>query len=123
MKILVVDDEPQIATMVSDFLRAKGLRVEIAHNGEAALSKFREDPEGFLMVISDVRLPDIDGLSLYTRIMQKKKGLPFIFMTGNLDQESSIASLGKSGGIELLLKPFSLFELYRLIMKYLEPSS
>ncbi len=119
MNILVVDDEKQIIHLLSSFLRSKGHSVEIASSGETALDVYHNDSCAFQLVICDIRLPDIDGLTLYQQITKQNKTLPFIFMSGHLEQEEIIRSLESAGPVEFLLKPFTLKTLYSKIQNFL----
>ncbi len=118
MNVLVIDDEAQILEMIAYFLGTKELQVKTARTGEAAFSLFDKDPDFFQVIVTDVRLPDIDGIALYKRIRKQNVTLPFIFMSGHLDQEEAIQALGKAGSVAFLLKPFSLNALYVTIQKY-----
>ena len=102
-KILVVDDEEILRTMIRDVLRMEGFPVEIAASGEDALQMMTE--ETFDMVITDNNMPGIQGLELLADIRGRDKKLPVIIMTayGSIDVSMRAHELGASG---YLLKPF-----------------
>src|SRR5579871_844059 len=80
-KVLVVDDEPVTARSYARALTASGYRVTIAHDGReaAALAK----ASGFDVVVSDIAMPDMDGLALLRAIRQSDLDVPMVFMTGS----------------------------------------
>ena len=65
-KILLVDDEPQILTLVSRFLERSGYDVQTAAGGRMALDRLRSTP--FALVLSDLKMPNVDGLALLEEV-------------------------------------------------------
>lgn len=116
--ILVVDDEENIREIISEFLQTLGYQVVEASNGEEAIracSKVEFD-----MVISDIRMPKMNGLKLLKSLKTYRPELPVILMTGYQPSKSQEASLTtKADGY--LLKPFSLKSLRQAILKILKP--
>lgn len=84
MRVLVVDDEDQIRTALERFLSSKGFHVETAVDGMAAHSLAHE--QDFDVVLSDIRMPRMDGFELYRALNEINElyGRRFVFMTGNL---------------------------------------
>jgi two-component system OmpR family response regulator len=107
-KVLVVDDEPYIADLVSAALRFEGFEVDVALSGREALSTASANPHD-LMVL-DVMLPDIDGFDVCRRLRQDGIKLPVLFLTARDDTEDKVAGLS-AGGDDYVTKPFSLDEL------------
>jgi two-component system, OmpR family, response regulator len=108
MRVLVVDDEPNITELVSLGLRYEGFDVSSAHDGRGALRAVRElKPE---LVILDVTMPDIDGLEVVRRMRAENIWMPVIFLTARDAVEDKIAGL-TVGGDDYIAKPFSLDEL------------
>jgi len=101
-KILVVDDEPVTARSYARALTAAGYRVTIAHDGReaAALAK----TNGFDVVVSDIAMPDMDGLALLRAIRQSDLDVPMVFMTGSPAIESAVQAI-EYGAFRYLLKP------------------
>jgi EAL domain-containing protein (putative c-di-GMP-specific phosphodiesterase class I) len=101
-KILVVDDEPVTARSYARALTAQGYRVSIAHDGReaAALAK----TSGFDVVVSDIAMPDMDGLALLRAIRQSDLDVPMVFMTGSPAIESAVQAI-EYGAFRYLLKP------------------
>jgi two-component system OmpR family response regulator len=107
-RVLVVDDEPNIAEVVTMALRFNGFTVETAGSGRealAAVSKFKPH----LMVL-DVMLPDMDGFEVAARLGAQRAGLPIIFLTARDATEDKLRGL-TGGGDDYMTKPFSLEEL------------
>ncbi len=107
-KILVVDDEPYIADLVSAALRFEGFEVDVALSGREALSSAASNPHD--LVVLDVMLPDIDGLDVCRRLRQDGIKMPVLFLTARDDTEDKVTGLSV-GGDDYVTKPFSLDEL------------
>jgi DNA-binding NtrC family response regulator len=113
LRILVVDDDYNMAKTLSDILKITGYRVEMAQSGTEALDKVKEIP--FDCVLSDIRMPGIDGIELYRGIKARRPDLPVVLMTAYTShhlvqeglQEGVIAALTKPLDIGLLLRFFS----------------
>jgi two-component system OmpR family response regulator len=108
VRVLVVDDEPNITDLISLGLRYEGFEVATAGDGRRALhavGQFRPH-----LVILDVRLPDIDGFEVCRRMRAGGIRIPVIFLTARDSTEDKVAGL-TIGGDDYLTKPFSLDEL------------
>jgi DNA-binding response OmpR family regulator len=105
--IVVVDDEPSIADLVSMYLEREGFRVLQAATGEAGLDAFRTHRPR--LVVLDVGLPDIDGLEVCKRIRQSSQ-IPVIFLTARADEVDRVLGL-ELGADDYVTKPFSAAEL------------
>jgi EAL domain-containing protein (putative c-di-GMP-specific phosphodiesterase class I) len=101
-KVLLVDDEPVTARSYARSLSAAGYRVTIANDGReaAALAK----GEGYDVVVSDIAMPDMDGLALLRAIRQSDLDVPMVFMTGSPALESAVQAI-EYGAFRYLLKP------------------
>lgn len=106
--ILVVDDEPYIADLVSMGLRYQGYEVETVGTGRAALSAARKRRPDLLIL--DVMLPDLDGLEVCRRLRADGVDAPVIFLTAKDAVEDRVNGLS-IGGDDYITKPFSLEEL------------
>ncbi|QAY68847.1 response regulator transcription factor [Xylanimonas protaetiae] len=105
--ILVVEDEPAIATAVAQRLTAEGWRVEVARDGLSAVdaaARLRPDA-----VVLDVMLPGIDGLEV-TRRIQAENPVPILMLTARDDETDMLVGLGV-GADDYMTKPFSMREL------------
>lgn len=109
--ILVTDDNAALLTLLCDFLRGHGFHVESAANGRQAIRRLGQ--RAFKLVITDIYMPEADGLEL---IMHLRNALPrpsIIAMSGegSTDPELSLATARLLGAQHLLIKPFPLAEL------------
>ena len=108
LKILVVDDEPDICALISDALVDEGHEVSCAADGAAALSLASATP--FDVVVADMRLPKLDGLALFRRLREESPATDMILMTGNAAVSDAVAVL-KEGAFDYLAKPIRIEEL------------
>ncbi len=108
-RILLVDDEPELAGITKEYLEAKGFVVTMQHNAVAGLETFRKGT--FDVCVLDVKMPFKDGFSLAEDIRSLNKHIPFIFLTGQTDKEDRIKGL-TLGADDYITKPFSMQELY-----------
>ena len=110
MKALIVDDEPDIRDELGEFIEDLGIPIEVASNGEEALSKFYDDPE-IAIVLSDLMMPGLNGLDMLENMNTspgvKDRVKQVIFMTGNGNTQSVIRAM-HLGATEFLLKPVDL---------------
>ncbi|MCD6583953.1 MAG: response regulator [Candidatus Omnitrophica bacterium] len=104
-KILVVDDDPQICSLIEDFLTKKGFRVIVAYSGEEGLEKFKKERP--ILVLLDVRLPGMDGIMTLKRIKEIDPRVGVIMVTG-LKDEDTFNEAKKLGAHEYVVKPFDL---------------
>jgi CheY-like chemotaxis protein len=111
--ILVVDDEPWSLKFISRFLRKEGYEVTEASDGAEALELI--DNSKFDLVLSDVRMPRLDGVALLRRIRSRVPTIPMILMTG-----VHFELIAKHGyNVPCLSKPLSLDELRSNIQRVL----
>jgi two-component system, OmpR family, KDP operon response regulator KdpE len=123
-RILVVDDEPQIARMLRTQLTARGYQVDHVATGHDALIAVGEEPPDLLLL--DLGLPDIEGLEVARRI-RDWSAVPIIFLTVREDERTKVQALD-AGGDDYVTKPFGLPELLARIRAVLrrkteQPSS
>ena len=108
VRVLVVDDEPNILEVISMALRYHGFDVDTAENGQAALaavSAFHPD-----LMLLDIMLPDMEGFEVARRLGAQRADLPIIFLTARDTTEDKVRGL-TMGGDDYVTKPFSLEEL------------
>ncbi len=103
MKALVVDDDRVLADVVSFTLRRAGFEVVLAHDGRAALDRFREETPQ--IVILDLELPEIDGLEV-CRSIRAQSQTPIIMLTVRDSDEEVVRGL-EIGADDYITKPFS----------------
>ena len=103
MKILVVDDEKKITTVLKAYLQQEGFRVSTAINGNVALSMFKENP--FDLLILDLMLPGMSGIEICHEV-RKISSVPIIMLTARIEEEDRIRGLN-IGADDYITKPFS----------------
>ncbi|MCA9575497.1 MAG: sigma-54-dependent Fis family transcriptional regulator [Myxococcales bacterium] len=107
-RVLVVDDEPRMAEVVRMVLRRAGLTVDVALGGEDALSALRAAPPDLLL--TDLRMPGMDGLALMEQARALDAELPIILMTAHATLQNAIDAL-RLGAHDYVQKPFENAEL------------
>ncbi len=106
-KILVVDDEPKIAEICQDYLKAAGYEVVTAMTGPDGLSAARrEKPD---LVVLDLMLPEMDGLDV-CRVLRRESDVPIIMLTARVEEMDKLIGL-EIGADDYITKPFSPREL------------
>lgn len=108
VRLLVVEDDPQLADSVSDLLQTEGFHSTIARDGTEGLKKALE--EDFDAVITDFRLPGTGGMELLEKIHESKPRLPVIMMTAFTTTDLAIEAT-RHGAFDYLIKPFRLNDL------------
>lgn len=116
-RILVVEDDPDGRRSVADALEDAGWKVEAVENGNSAVAALSKDE--FDVVLSDLVLPDINGLDVLERARKLHPQLPVLIMTAYGTVETAIRAL-KSGAYDYLVKPLDLDELHSKIGRALE---
>ncbi|MEO7752091.1 MAG: response regulator transcription factor [Terracoccus sp.] len=104
-RILVVDDEPKIRTVLRAYLEADGFEVLEAGTGEAAVAAVTAADDGTVLVLLDIGLPDVDGLEVLRRI-RARRDLPVILVTARAEELDTIIGL-RVGADDYVTKPFS----------------
>jgi two-component system OmpR family response regulator len=119
VRVLVVDDEPNIVDVISMALRFEGFSVESAASGADAIAAVAASrPQ---VMVLDVMLPDIDGFEVARRLAGARAGVPIIFLTARDATEDVVHGL-TLGGDDYMTKPFSLEELVARIRTILRRS-
>ncbi|HEY4379082.1 MAG TPA: response regulator transcription factor [Acidobacteriaceae bacterium] len=107
MRILIVDDEPQITRVLRTSLISNGHEVTVAQDGADALEKFmKSQPE---LIITDLAMPAMDGIEL-TREIRERSQVPIIVLSVRNNDVSKVAALDE-GADDYITKPFSIQEL------------
>ncbi|MBI2526885.1 MAG: response regulator [Candidatus Rokubacteria bacterium] len=119
--VLVVDDEPAIASLLADLLELDGYRVTTAPNGLAALDRLQAG--GFDAIVSDVRMPELDGPGLYREVERLDPSLAqrMVFVTGNMLTDDT-ADFFAATGAPCLRKPFAQGDVQRVLRQVLAAS-
>ena len=112
----MVEDDTRNLEALTIYLKLMGVQVEQAHDGFEALQKLDQDT--FHIVVSDLRMPGLNGLELAKRVHQRLDGVPVVLMTGD-PTVPSVPALSESDVFELLVKPFMPSELVKIIRRAL----
>ncbi len=119
-RILVVDDETVVKQVVVDFLEMKGFEVVGADNGVEAMEKLSEAP--FDLVLSDIRMPEMDGLALLKKVKKNYPDTGMIMFTGFADIHAAVDAM-KLGAYDYVAKPFNFDELLMNVERALEKAN
>ena len=103
--ILIVDDEPNMRTALFEALTRQGHAVDMAENGVEALEKYNSN--SYDLVITDVRMPRLDGMELLREIKKTSPNTPVVVVSGYGTVESAVEAM-RDGAFDYILKPFSL---------------
>jgi two-component system, NtrC family, response regulator HydG len=112
MRALVVDDVIDVAQTVADELGAAGFETEIASNGATALDRFASEPAD--VVVTDLRMNNVDGLDVLRGIKRTDPSVPVLVMTAFGDIDSAVEAM-QSGAFHYLTKPFAMETLLSLV--------
>jgi two-component system, NtrC family, response regulator HydG len=115
-RVLVVDDRPEMAEMIADDLCDRGYEGIAVTSGSKALQMLRA--ERFDVVVTDLRMPDVDGLAVLRAALELDPTRPVIMMTAHGTVETAVGATGR-GAYHYLTKPFRLEALFRLIERAL----
>jgi len=110
--ILVIDDSPQMRMALKEAIQKLGHRVVACENGEEAIEKLRR--HGFSLIVTDMKMPQMDGLTLLREVRRSIGNLPVLVITGFGTIENAVESM-KEGATDYLMKPFSFDALKKTI--------
>ncbi|MEF3168757.1 MAG: response regulator [Deltaproteobacteria bacterium] len=106
--VLIAEDERNISELLEEILAQEGRRIKIAHNGREAIGALEERP--FDLLITDLMMPEVDGMELIRRAKALYPDIMVIIMTGYATIETAIQAV-KEGAYDYLRKPFRLDEI------------
>ena len=112
LRILLVDDDEAVRTVVAEQLRDAGAAVETAASGEDALAMVEQARSAFDVVLSDFAMPGLNGIETVKKVRAKQAGVRVVIMTGYADDET-MEEMGE--GITVVRKPVPLDELTRVL--------
>ncbi|MCD4699998.1 MAG: response regulator [Phycisphaerae bacterium] len=119
-RILIVDDLQDVRDMLSDILGALGYEAQTANDGTEALAKLESDP--FDMVISDVKMPTMDGLSLLKSVKQRSPDFPVLQIAGH-QSSTAVGEAVHYRADGFLQKPFRIGQLSEAVERALNGSN
>ncbi|MBN1212852.1 MAG: response regulator [candidate division Zixibacteria bacterium] len=112
IKIIVVDDEDIVISLICDTLEEEGYAIQTASNGEDALILIEK--EEFDLLITDIRMPGMDGIELVRRVRDIHPDIGVIFMTGYANLNSAKNAI-KQGAFDYIMKPFEISEIRKAV--------
>ena len=114
--ILVVDDELLIRDLLYDFFHDQGWNIAVAENGRRALDIMQE--KQFDVVLTDLRMPSMDGMALTARVQHDYPDIPVLIMTGYPSVDSAVAAL-RTRVADYITKPFNVNDLFKRVLSHL----
>jgi DNA-binding NtrC family response regulator len=117
IRILVADDERTLCTGLQEALQREGYTVDAVHDGAAALRLIGE--QLYNLVVTDVRMPQVDGLQLLREARKKSRDTQFIVMTAYGTVENAVEAM-REGAYDYLLKPVDVKRLRAVVVKAME---
>ena len=108
MKILLAEDDPNLGSLIREYLEVKGYHTVLCANGEEALKMFLN--EKWNICIFDVMMPNMDGFTLAREIRKHNKEVPIVFLTAKSMKDDAIEGF-KVGADDYITKPYRLREL------------
>src|SRR3954464_12663546 len=113
-RVLVVDDELSLRKVLAATLQREGYEVEVASDGEEAIAAL--DRDGADVVVTDLVMPKMDGLSLLRKVVKSHPDVPVIVVTAHGRVDSAVEAM-KAGAFDFVTKPFEHVELKAIIAK------
>jgi PAS domain S-box-containing protein len=117
--ILVVEDEQSFLDYLNTILKTYGYNIFSAHNSTEALEIFKAEKENINLVLSDVIMPEMNGLELADKLRESKNDLPIILSSGYSDQKVDPADI-RANGYKFIPKPYGILKILKLIKLELE---
>jgi len=111
-EVLVVDDDLIVRDFLTRFLSKQGFVVKLVMSGQAAIEVLKE--KNFDIVFLDIRMPFVDGITVYNQIKNKNPQLKFVLMSGYAVEDSLKDILGQKN-VFYIKKPFDIEELEEII--------
>ncbi len=113
-KILVVEDDESVRDFTARALRASGHTVDTADDGDSGLERVNAARGDYSLVLSDIRMPVMDGIEMAKKAASSHPDLKILLMTGYAEQRERAADL-QDVIIDVIAKPFTLTELRRSV--------
>jgi len=117
--VYVVDDDPQTCRAVAELVHTFGHQVRLFESPKEFLDSVDESRPG--CVVLDIRLPELDGMEVHQRLLQRGIALPVVVLTGYADTSTTVRSL-RNGAVTVLEKPFCDDELWGFVEEALQRS-
>lgn len=112
--ILVVDDELLIRDLLYDFFTDQGWDIAVAENSHKAIAILEDNQVD--LVLTDIKMPEMDGMELTQYIKERHPELPVVIMTGYPSVDTAVSAL-RIKVADYIIKPFNINQLYKIIEK------
>ena len=109
VKVLVVDDEVDLAQLVSESFELEDFQVDVAYAGDKALELCQNDV--YNVILSDAHMPGMTGMEFFSKVKELYAGKPFLFYLCTGDADFTSEEFQALGGTEVISKPYDLFSL------------
>jgi DNA-binding NtrC family response regulator len=116
-KILIVEDDEPVRSLAARALERDGHTVETAEDGELGLEAIRACDGAYDLVVSDIRMPAMDGIAMAKAAAEEFPGIRIMLMTGYADQREQAEEL-RGIILEVVPKPFTLDQLRRKVRQH-----
>ncbi|MFQ5787803.1 MAG: HD domain-containing phosphohydrolase [Thermodesulfobacteriota bacterium] len=116
LRVLVVDDEPRICHLIEELLKLEGYQIDVSFSGTEALEMIKKF--NYQMLITDLKMPGIDGLELIQKAKEENPEIRTIMVTGYTTVDTAVQSL-RYGVDDYITKPFNIFELKKAVKQTL----
>ncbi len=118
-RILIVEDDESVRAFTARAIAAGGHEVETAEDGDVGLESIRSADGGYDLILSDIRMPAMDGIEMAKRAASEFPGLRILLMTGYAEQRERAADLANII-IDVVPKPFTLNEIRTKVQRALQ---
>lgn len=117
MKVLLVDDEKELVSTLSERLSLRDIEADWVTTGEEAIKSL--ESKQYDVAVLDIKMPRIGGIELKKKLEEKNTNLKYIFMTGHGSEEDFMTASSESGAEYYLVKPVNIDELIRKMKEIL----
>ena len=121
-QILIVEDDNSVRMLAARALETAGHAISVAEDGERGFARISEAAGGFDLVVSDIRMPGMDGIEMAKAAARRFPGLRILLVTGYADQRERAADLN-GVVVDVLLKPFTLAEIRERVARALSDAT
>lgn len=104
VKVLIVDDEPNVCDLMKEYFLEKGCDTDVAYDGEKALEILSADPSGIMIL--DIKMPGMGGIEVLKEIQRRSYRVGVIVISGMADIETAREAM-RHGALDYLVKPFN----------------
>lgn len=112
IKVLLVDDEEEFTSILSERMKSRGFDVDITNSGVNALKKVKQ--KSYDAIVLDLYMPEMDGIDTLKNLIEKNPDLQIIFLTGHATLEKGIEAV-KLGAVDFMEKPVDIDKLIEKI--------